>query len=63
MAYKAMIRHAKISKMTNCDKMEALLDGWLKEGTDQGWTLHKYHITDWHQVAQHVVHLVWETND
>lgn len=63
MAYKSMVRQAKIKKMDNCDLMEDLMDRWLKEGTDQGWTLHKMHVTEWNPTQHHVVHMVWETND
>ena len=63
MTYKSMVRQTKIKKMSNCEGMETLLDQYLKEGTDQGWTLHKMHISEWNAVAHQIVHLIWETND
>ena len=70
MTYKTMRRkgHAQVigKKEKAIEAGEAFLDGCLKEGTDQGWTLHSMYQevsdtgltrpTNWHI-------FIWETND
>jgi hypothetical protein len=45
---------------------EMIMDGWLKKGTDQGWTLHSMHQErpriDEIQYATKWT-FIWETND
>jgi len=66
MAYKTMKRKVPSGIVKGPDKHEAFLDECLKEGTDQGWTLHSMYQevsdtgltrpTNWHI-------FIWETND
>ncbi len=63
MAYKTMVRYPKVKDYMNEEVAEASIDGYLKEGTDQGWALHSF-THGWSQET-HVnwFTFIWETND
>jgi hypothetical protein len=62
MAYKTMVRSPKLKTGKSIEKLEGFLDEYMKEGTDQGWTLHKFNISDW-MIFGYLVTMIWETND
>ena len=62
MAYTTMVRNPKMKTGKSMDSLQNWMNEYLKEGTDQGWTLHKFNISDW-MVFGYVVTMIWETND
>ena len=65
MAYTTMLRTLNAKEQKKEELGEAALNGWLKEGTDQGWTLHSFthdtHGAGGSSLAWYT--LIWETND
>jgi len=58
MAYKSTVRRWRAKKPTT-KEFETVLDECLREGTDQGWVLHKY----WQREMGMWLTFIWETND
>jgi hypothetical protein len=58
MAYKTTVRQFKL-KGNDTIGLETFVDECLKEGTDQGWVLHKY----WQREMGMWLTFIWETND
>ena len=64
MAYKTMKRKVPSGIVKGPDKHKAFLDECLKEGTDQGWTLHSMYRENADAPLAPRWHIfVWETND
>ena len=62
MTYKTMWRLAQTKETGTIEVAEAFLDGCLKEGTDQGWTLHTFTHSEGGLQAPSFT-FIWETND
>ncbi|MDE0846104.1 MAG: hypothetical protein ACJ05G_11845 [Actinomycetota bacterium] len=64
MTYKSMVRNVDGSFLTRrtTDNLQNFLDEYLKEGTDQGWTLHKFNISH-NSLFGYSVTLIRDTNE
>ncbi len=62
MAYKAMVRNPKTKGGKDISSLQNWMNEYLKEGTDQGWTLHKFNISGGPN-STYIVTMIWETND
>jgi hypothetical protein len=63
MAYKTMWREPKMKEIKNNEVAEAFIDGCLKEGTDQGWTLHTFTHSEGGLAGGTFFAFIWDTND
>jgi hypothetical protein len=62
MAYKSTVRRWRAKKPTT-KEFETVLDECLREGTDQGWVLHKYESINLRLLFGIWLTFIWETND
>ena len=62
MAYKTTVRQFKL-KGNDTIGLETFVDECLKEGTDQGWVLHKYESINLRLLFGIWLTFIWETND
>jgi|GEM_PF-2234752 hypothetical protein len=65
MAYRTMVRNGGIKKFWQKDfpTLENNLDQFLNEGTSQGWTLHKFEVTEWFASNGINFIFIWDTGE